>query len=116
MRAERSRDSGIRSQLIAAALAFVRAVLTGDNGQLMVGLERVALIGSLTTTKRDPKDIDLLLTITDHLDLEPVARLGRSLKGRLQSLNHGADIFLANTDSSYLGRTCSPGHDGGVER
>jgi len=89
-----------RSQLISAALDFA--------GQFagMDGVLRVALVGSLTTEKRHPKDADLLLTIEESVDMEKLAELGRKLKGRLQSINSGADIFLADTTDNYLGRTC----------
>ena len=58
-----------RARLIAEVLAFVRAA------QQLPGVSRIALIGSLTTNKADPKDADLLVTVTDDTDLEPLARL-----------------------------------------
>lgn len=71
------------------------------------GVRRIALLGSITTEKKNPKDIDFLVTVDDVVDLEPLARLGRKLKGRTQQFNHGADIFLADPSGCYLGRTCS---------
>ena len=41
-----------RTRLIAEVLAFVRAA------QRLPGISRIALFGSLTTIKADPKDID----------------------------------------------------------
>lgn len=70
------------------------------------GVVRIALIGSLTTEKPGPKHADLLVTVTEDADLEPVARLGRRLQGRAQSRNRGGDVFLADPKGSYLGRTC----------
>jgi hypothetical protein len=67
---------------------------------------RIALLGSLTTSKPDPKDADLLVTVADEADLAPLAALGRKLQGHAQSLNRGADIFLADPAGNYLGRTC----------
>src|SRR6266498_2923745 len=71
------------------------------------GVRRVALLGSITTNKQDPKDIDFLVEIEDEVDLEPLARLGRKIKGRAQQINRGADIFLADNRGKYIGRTCS---------
>jgi len=62
---------------------------------------------SITTSKKDPKDIDYLVVVDDDVDLEPLARLGRKIKGRAQQLNRGADIFLADPRGTYIGRTCS---------
>jgi len=70
------------------------------------GVKRIALLGSITTEKKNPKDIDFLVTVDDDVDLEPLARLGRKLKGRTQQINHGADVFLADVKGKYLGRTC----------
>src|SRR5258705_10481538 len=67
----------------------------------------VALLGSITTNKQNPKDIDFLVVVDDEVDLEPLARLGRKIKGRAQQTNRGADIFLADAQGKYIGRTCS---------
>ena len=69
-------------------------------------MTRIALLGSLTTAKLDPKDADLLVTVRDDTDLAALARLARRLKGRTQTRNHGADIFLANETPRYIGRVC----------
>ena len=92
-----------RERLISATLVFVRAA------SRLLGVERIALVGSLTTSKPDPKDTDLLVTVTDEAELTGLAMLGRKLKGHLQSQGPslGADIFLANPVGQYLGRTCS---------
>src|SRR6266496_668037 len=81
-------------------MAFSRAA------RRLPGVIRIALLGSLTTGKSDPKDVDLLLTVADGADLVPLATLGRKLRGRAQSLNRGADIFLADPAATYLGRIC----------
>ena len=70
------------------------------------GVSRIALIGSLTTDKVAPKDIDLLVTITDEIDLDQLATLGRKISGGAQSFNCGADVFLADPAGNYLGRSC----------
>jgi hypothetical protein len=92
--------AGIRDQLLREAERFVRAA------SLVPGVRRIALIGSITTTKPDPKDIDLLVTVTDDADLAPLALCSRRLQGRAQGLNRGADVFLVDERGQYLGRTC----------
>jgi len=67
---------------------------------------RIAVIGSLTTDRVDPKDIDLVVTVADQADLAPLAAAARRLQGRAQSLGAGADVFLADLAARYLGRTC----------
>ena len=93
-------NPSVRAFLIAEVLAFVRAA------PQVPGVTRIALIGSLTTEKPEPKDADLLVTVTDDADLAHLARLGRRLQGRAQSINRGGDVFLTNPKGKYLGRTC----------
>ena len=71
------------------------------------GVHRIALLGSIITNKQNPKDIDFLVVVDDDLNLEPLARLGRKIKGSAQQMNRGADIFLADVQGRYIGRTCS---------
>lgn len=85
-------------------LSYVPWFVTG--AAKIAGVRRIALVGSITTDKKDPKDIDFLVIVDDDVDLEPLARLGRKLKGRTQQIDHGADIFLANGRGEYIGRTC----------
>lgn len=91
----------IRDQMLAGVLRFVRAV------EPIAGVRRIALIGSIVTAKRTPKDVDLLVTVTDDADLAPLARCARRLQGELQGFNHWADVFLADERGRYLGRTCT---------
>jgi hypothetical protein len=91
---------GIRLFLLTEGLSFVRTI------RALPGVRRVAMVGSLLTDKADPKDIDFLVTVEDSADLAPLAAAGRKLKGRTQSRNTGADIFLANPEGAYLGRIC----------
>lgn len=71
-----------------------------------LGVKRIALIGSLTTTKAIPHDVDVLVAIDDAVDLDRFASAGRRLKGAGQNINLGADIFLADESGAYLGRIC----------
>jgi hypothetical protein len=70
------------------------------------GVRRIALIGSLTTDKEFPKDIDVLLTVSDGCDLAPLAHLGRQLIGHMNIHRAGADVFLTSEHGEYIGRTC----------
>jgi hypothetical protein len=70
------------------------------------GVLRIALPGCLATDKPLPKDADVLVTIDAAIDLHPLARLGRRLKGTAQTINLGADIFLADAAGRYMGRIC----------
>lgn len=91
----------MREQLLSHLPWFVSAVAK------LPGIRRIALLGSITTNKHNPKDIDFLVVVDDDIDLELLARLGRKIKGRAQQLNRGADIFLADVQGRYIGRTCS---------
>ena len=89
-----------RRQLFDGLRDFVTAARRID------GVSRISVLGSILTTKADPKDIDLLLVVTDDADLTPLAKCGRRLKGHAQSINRGADVFLADERGEYIGRTC----------
>ena len=86
----------IRRHLLVDVRRFV------ERARTIRGVRRIALIGSLTTGKRDPKHADVLIWIDDRADLAPLAAAGRQLKGRAQSHNSGADVFLADSNGKYL--------------
>lgn len=86
----------IRPHLLTGVLRFVQAARQID------GVLQIALIGSLTTNKPDPKDADLLVKVADDADLVPLAAAGRELKGYAQQQNRGADIFLCSAEGIYL--------------
>jgi hypothetical protein len=89
-----------RRHLLGAVLAFVEAA------RLLSGVHRIALLGSLTTDKPVPKDADVLVVIDADTDLALLAHIGRRLKGTAQTINLGADIFLADAAGCYMGRIC----------
>jgi hypothetical protein len=89
-----------RRHLLAGAAAFVNRV------KQIKGVTRIALIGSITTPKRSPNNINMLLTIASEDIVPDIAVAGRKLKGHAHQLNRGADIFLADPTGRYLGRTC----------
>jgi predicted nucleotidyltransferase len=90
----------IRAFLIAEAFRFIHRVIR------IPGVRRIAIIGSLTRKKRDPKDFDILITVDDETDLTALAAAARKLKGIAQTRNKGADVFLANPSEQYIGRIC----------
>lgn len=93
----------LRMQLLTATVPFILAAAN------LQGMKRIALFGSLVTTKKEPKDVDLLLTVEDAMHLEPLATLGRKLQGRISMVtrgNYGADLFVADPDHQYCGRLC----------
>jgi len=89
-----------RRPLLLAVFAFVLAARTCP------GVQRISLLGSILTVKAIPKDVDILVTIDAAMDLTKLARSGRRLMGRAQTINLGADVFLADTTGRYLGRIC----------
>jgi predicted nucleotidyltransferase len=93
-------EPDIRAFLIAEAFRFI------DRAKAIPGVKRIALVGSLTKEKADPKDADVLVTVDDAADLSGLAAAARKLKGAAQTRDKGADIFLANPDGRYIGRIC----------
>ena len=89
----------LREFLLREVLRFVRTAST------IPGVTRIALVGSLATMKANPKDADVLVSVTDDVDLARLATAGRTLKGRAQTRNSGADIFLADSEGC-IGRIC----------
>jgi len=72
----------VRARLITEVLNLVR------KARQLPGVVRIALIGSLTTSKPTPKDFDLLVTVMDEMDLAPLAKLGRKFNGH--AVNFGS--------------------------
>ena len=55
----------VRTRLIRDCLGFVQTA------QRICGVVRIALVGSVTSAKEVPKDVDVLVTVTDDSDLAP---------------------------------------------
>ncbi len=96
----RASSEGHRQQLLDGLRRFVACV------SQIAGIRRIAILGSIVTDKADPKDIDLLVVVTDDADLAPLATCSRRLQGHAQSFNRGADVFLADERGAYIGRAC----------
>jgi hypothetical protein len=90
----------LRYRLLDEVVIFVRAA------RQLPGITHISLIGSLATDKVDPKDADLLVTVTETADLSRLANLSRKLSGHTQSFDRGGEIFLADERNNYLGRIC----------
>lgn len=93
-------DQDIRAFLIAEAFRFIDRIVA------IPGLRRIAMVGSLISSKVDPKDVDILILIDDDADLTALATAARKLKGAAQTKNKGADVFLVNPSGQYIGRIC----------
>ena len=93
-------SEGHRRQLLDALRRFVAGA------RQIAGVRRISLLGSIVTTKLNPKDIDVLVVVGDDADLTPLATCARRLQGQAQSFNRGADVFLADEQGRYIGRTC----------
>jgi len=91
MRRSEHTVSPLRQFLLLEALAFVRSA------SRLPGVLRIVLIGSLTTEKADPKDVDLLVTVADDLDLKSLASAGRKLKGGEPKAGTAAPMFSSST-------------------
>lgn len=72
-------NEGVRAFLIAEAFRFIDSVVA------IPGLRRIAMLGSLITSKADPKDVDILITIDDEADLTALALVSRKIKGANQT-------------------------------
>jgi len=92
-------SEGHRQQLLDGLRRFVTSV------RQIPGVKRIAVLGSIVTTKPDPKDIDVVVVVADDADLVPLATASR-LQDHTQSFNRGADVFLADERGAYIGRTC----------
>ncbi|MBG7608478.1 MAG: hypothetical protein IZT59_10675 [Verrucomicrobia bacterium] len=92
-----------RADLLRAVLAFVK------DARNLSGVRRIALLGSLATPKAIPKDVDLLVEVSDDMSLKKLAKLTRQLLGKTMQTGDGcgADVFLCNPQHEYLGRICS---------
>ena len=80
-------SEGHRQQLLDALGRFAAAV------RQIAGVRRIAVLGSIVTTKPDPKDIDVLVVVADDADLTPLATCARRLQGQAQASIAGLMCF-----------------------
>ena len=86
----RNTPEGQRKELLAGLARFVSSVRS------VAGVRQISVVGSVVTAKVNPKNIDVLVVVADDADLAALAIHIRRLQGRAQSLNRGADVFLAH--------------------
>jgi predicted nucleotidyltransferase len=83
--------------------AFIKNALHfAEAASRLPGVLRIALIGSITTSKPKPKDVDLLVVVSEDVSIKSLATLGRKLLGKQMAVcdSSGADVFLANEDTN----------------
>jgi predicted nucleotidyltransferase len=80
-------SDGHRRQLLDGLRRFVASV------RGTAGVRRIALLGSIVTTKAHPKDIDVLVFVTDDADLSQLATAARRLQGHAQGFNRELTSF-----------------------
>lgn len=68
-------------------------------------IKEIGLTGSMTTPKREPRDIDIVVSTVPGSDLSQLATIYRKISGRLQSMDRGIDIFIFEKNS-YIDRPC----------
>src|SRR5437870_13693108 len=73
----------------------------GHREELLDGLRRF-----VASVRQSAGDIDVLVVVADDADLAPLAKCSRRLQGHAQGFNRGADVFLADGQGTYIGRTC----------
>ena len=60
-------DQDVRAFLLTEAFRFIDRIV------VIPGLRRIAMIGSLISSKAEPKDVDILITIDDEANLTALA-------------------------------------------
>lgn len=99
---EPPRPPNKRPELLRAVLEFV------FDTRIIPGVRRIAMLGSLTSDKSIPRDVDLIVEMADDAELTRLAKATRRLSGKTMATgdNCGADVFLCNLEGAYLGRVC----------
>ena len=97
---------GHRAELLVGLRRFVAAACH------VPGVRRIAPVGSIVTAKPDPKDVDVLIVVSDAADLAPLAAQARRLQGHAQVLSRGADVFLANERGACISSPTATGSVG----
>jgi hypothetical protein len=69
------------------------------------GIRSIPFMGMIVTKWADSKNIDLLVIVTETMDLAPLAACARWVQDRARSFSRGGDLFLADKGGHYLART-----------
>ena len=73
-------ETSDRDHLLVAAKWFV------EEAAKLEGIEKVALVGSLCTEQRKPRDLDLLVFVSAGASVKSLAKLRRGLQGNQRNL------------------------------
>jgi len=99
-------DSFAKNRLTDRELLLQAARWFAVRASQLPGIKQIALIGSLCTAKKNPKDLDLLVTVAAKAELSSLAKLGRQAQGQVERGSLGVDVLLVE-DGKYLGRCCT---------
>ena len=92
-------ETSDRQHLLAAAQWFV------TEAAKLESVEQIALVGSLCTDQKKPRDLDLLVTVKPGSSIKALGKLKRKLQGKISRGSMGSDVFIAE-DGRYIGRAC----------
>ena|GEM_PF-3594043 len=92
-------ETSDRQHLLAAAHWFVTEASTLEE------VNQIALVGSLCTEQKKPRDLDLLVTVSPGSSIKTLGKLKRKLQGKISRGSMGSDVFIAE-DGHYIGRAC----------
>jgi len=88
-----------RQHLLAAAQWFV------TEAPKLESVEQIALVGSLCTDQKKPRDLDLLVTVKPGSPIKALGKLKRKLQGKISRGSMGSDVFIVE-GGCCIGRAC----------
>jgi hypothetical protein len=94
---------GLENRLAELLAGLVRLV---QGARTIPGVCQISPVAPIRRRRRILRTSTCWWWCSDGADLVLLARHARRLQGHAQSLNRGADVFLANERSEYIGRTC----------
>jgi len=103
-------ETSDREHLLAAAQWFIAEAAKLES------VEQIALVGSLCTEQKKPRDLDLLVTVKPGSSIKALGKLKRKLQGKISRGSMGSDVFIAEDGPGapkpsgeggrYIGRAC----------
>ena len=92
-------ETSDREHLLNAAKWFM------EEASRLEEVDQVALVGSLCTAQKKPRDLDLLVTVSPGSSIKALGKLKRKLQGKISRGSMGSDVFIAE-GGRYIGRAC----------
>lgn len=92
-------ETSDREHLLAAAEWFV------EEASKLEDVNQIALVGSLCTDQKKPRDLDLLVTVRPDASIKALGKLKRKLQGKISRGSMGSDVFIME-GGCYIGRAC----------